>query len=229
MATGQLWLRVTAVTSMHSPALRERGRRIVRLQLPAALAGAPQVTGVGLGAGVGDADGEGDGDGDGLGDAEGEGDGLGDGDGDAPGDGDAEGEGDGDGEAEGEADGDGDGDGVVPGATLTCTVAVACDVPERATRLKLVVHSGRTWRVPFASTTPTPLSISTRSAPVTSQVSVVGAPEEMSAGVARKRWMDSVVGSLTSPVPHRTRTSPSPASASGPRTRRGRRGIPGLG
>ena len=99
--TGQLWLTFTALTSMHSPVTRAVGFTMVRLQFPAAVAGALQLTGVGVGlgtgVGVGDGEGDGDGDGDGLGDGEalglGLGDGLGDGEvvglglglGDAPG------------------------------------------------------------------------------------------------------------------------------------------------
>jgi hypothetical protein len=64
---------------------------------------------------------------------------------------------------------------------------VAWEEPDRARRLKLVVHSGRTWRVPFPATVPTPLSISTVSAPSTSQVNVVEAPAAISGGVARNR------------------------------------------
>jgi hypothetical protein len=133
---------------------------------------------VGLGTGVGVGDGTGVGEG--LGDGLGEGDA--DGDGDAPGDGEAEGE--------------------VPGATRTWTVAVACDDPDRATRLKLVVQPGLTCRVPLAVTVPMPLSISTVSAASTSQLSVVAAPSVMSPGVATNFWMDSVLGwvkSLTIP------------------------------
>src|SRR5205823_5261073 len=98
----------------------------------------------------------------------------------------------------GEAVGDGDGDGPEAGTTRTCTVAVAWDVPARATRLKLVVHSGRTWCVPFASTVPIPLSISTLSAPVTSHVSVVAPPAAMSGGAAANFWMLSVLGFVRS-------------------------------
>jgi hypothetical protein len=165
---------------MHSPLAIVVGRTMVTVQLPADVAGALQVTGVGVGLGTGLGDGEGlaEGDGDGLGDGEGDADGLGDG------------------------DGLGLGDGEAPGTTLTCTVAVACDEPARATRLKLVVQAGVTCRVPLAVTVPIPLSISIVSAPSTSHVSVAGAPELMSAGVATNFWMASVVGwvnSLTSP------------------------------
>ena len=96
--TGQLWLTFTALTSMHSPVTRAVGFTMVRLQFPADVAGALQLTGVGVGlgtgVGVGDGDGEGDGDGDvdgdGLGDGLGDGEalGLGLGDGLALGDGD---------------------------------------------------------------------------------------------------------------------------------------------
>src|SRR6266446_2785415 len=155
---------------MHSPLTRAVGFTMVRLQLPAAVAGALQVTGVGvgLGTGVGVGDGEGDGDGDEDGDGDGLGDGL--------------------------ALGDGDG----PGTTLTWTVAVACDDPARATRLKLVVHAGVTWRVPLGVTVPMPLSISMLSAPSTSHVRVAAAPELMSAGVATNFWMASVDGWVNS-------------------------------
>src|SRR4029077_14373757 len=142
--TGQLWFTVTVLSSRHSPLARLVGRTTVTLQLPASDVGAPQGTGVGvgLGTGVGVGVGDGTGVGEGLGDGLGEGDA--DGDGDAPGDGEAEGE--------------------VPGATRTWTVAVACDDPDRATRLKLVVQPGLTCRVPLAVTVPMPLSISTVSA-----------------------------------------------------------------
>jgi hypothetical protein len=195
--TGQLWFTLTEFTSMHSPAAIVVGRVMVTLQLPADVAGAPQVTGVGvgLGTGVGVGDGDGDGDADGLGDGEGDADGLGDGDG----------------EGLGEGDTVGDGDGA--GTTLTWTVAVACDEPDRATRLKLVVQAGATCFVPLAVTAPMPLSISIVSAPSTSQVSVAAAPELMSAGVATNFWMARALGSvncLTSPqrsvpIPMRTR------------------------
>jgi hypothetical protein len=167
------------------------GRTIVTVQLPAEVAGALQLTGVGVGlgtgVGVGDGDGVGDADGLGLGDAEGLG--LGDG--------------------EGLGDGDGDGDGEPPGTTLTCTVAVAWDEPERATRLKLVVHAGVTWRVPLGVTVPMPLSISIVSAPSTSQFSVAAAPELMSAGVATNFWMARVLGCVNSLTrPQRTAAIP---------------------
>src|SRR5438105_5038285 len=81
--TGQLWATDTALSSRHSPVPMSVGRTTVRLQLPAALAGAPQVTGVGVGLGAGVGLDEGEGDGDGL--AEGDGEGLGDAEGDAEG------------------------------------------------------------------------------------------------------------------------------------------------
>ena len=193
--TGQLWFTLTVFTSMHSPLAIVVGRTIVTVQLPADVAGAPQLTGVGvgLGAGVGVGEGVGVGDGEGEGDA----DGLG------------EGEGDADGLGEGLGDGDAPGDGEAPGTTLTCTVAVAWDEPERATRLKLVVHAGVTWRVPLAVTVPIPLSSSTVSAPSTSQVSVAAAPELMSAGVATNFWMARVEGSVNSFTrPQRTAAIP---------------------
>jgi len=201
--TGQLWFAVTEFTSMHSPAAMVVGRTMVTLQLPADVAGAPQVTGVGVGlgtgVGVGDGDGDGDGDSDGLGDGEGDADGLGEGDGD----------GDGDGLGEGDAPGDGEG----AGTTLIWTVAVACDEPDRATRLKLVVQAGVTCFVPLAVTVPTPLSISIVSAPSTSQVRVAAAPELMSAGDATNFWMVRALGSVnclttpqrSAPIPMRTR------------------------
>jgi hypothetical protein len=155
---------------------------MVRLQLPAAVAGALQVTGVGVGLGTGVGVGEGEGDGDGEADGDGLGDGLGDG------------------EALGLGLGDGLalGDGDEPGTTLTWTVAVACDDPARATRLKLVVQAGVTWRVPLGVTVPMPLSISMLSAPSTSHVRVAAAPELMSAGVATNFWMARVDGSVNS-------------------------------
>jgi hypothetical protein len=171
------------------------GRTIVTVQLPADVAGALQVTGVGvgLGTGVGVGDGDGEGDADGLGDGEGDADGLGDGD--------------------GLGEGDAPGDGEAPGTTLTCTVAVACDEPARATRLKLVVQAGVTCFVPLAVTVPMPLSISIVSAPSTSQFSVAAAPELMSAGVATNFWtarVEGLVNSLTRPqrtaaIPRRIR------------------------
>jgi hypothetical protein len=161
--------------------------------LPASSAGAPQVTGVGVGLGAGVGVGEGDGEGDGL----------------------AAGEGLGEGEGVGE--GDGEGDAPVAGATRTCTLAVACDDPERATRLKLVVHSGRTWRVPDAVTTPMPLSISTVSAPSTSQVSVVAAPVVMSPGAATNFWIDKELGWVNSlTIPQLSAETASPAARSEP-------------
>ena len=77
--TGQLWLTFTALTSMHSPVTRAVGFTMVRLQFPAAVAGALQLTGVGVGLGTGVGVGDGDGDGDGDEDGDGLGDGLGDG------------------------------------------------------------------------------------------------------------------------------------------------------
>jgi hypothetical protein len=109
----------------------------------------------------------------------------------------------------GDGDGLGDGDGEAPGTTRTCTVAVAWDEPERATRLKLVVHAGVTCLVPLAVTVPMPLSISTVSAPSTSQVSVAAAPELMSPGLATNFWMARVVGSVKSFTrPQRTAAIP---------------------
>src|SRR6266550_2272566 len=64
--TGQLWLTVTALSSTHSLLDIDVGRTTVRLQLPAAVAGAPQVTGVGVGLGTGVGVGDGEGLGDGL-------------------------------------------------------------------------------------------------------------------------------------------------------------------
>jgi len=174
------------------------GRTMVTLQLPADVAGAPQVTGVGVGlgtgVGVGDGDGDGDGDTDGLGDGEGDGDGLGEGDG------------------EGLGEGDAPGDGEAAGTTLTWTVAVACDEPDRATRLKLVVQAGVTCFVPLAVTVPMPLSISIVCAPSTSQVRVAAAPELISAGDATNFWMVRLLGSvncLTTPQ----RSAPIPMTA----------------
>jgi hypothetical protein len=185
------------------------GRTMVTLQLPADVAGAPQVTGVGVGLGTGVGVGDGDGVrvGDGDGDGDGDSDGLGDGEGDA--DGLAEGDGDGEGLGEGDAPGDGE----AAGTTLIWTVAVACDEPDRATRLKLVVQGGVTCFVPLAVTVPTPLSISIVSAPSTSQLRVAAAPELMSAGDATNFWMVRPLGSVnclttpqqSAPIPMRTR------------------------
>src|SRR5260221_2498468 len=190
---------------MHSPLPRAVGFTMVRLQLPAAVAGALQVTGVGVGLGTGVGVGDGEGDGDGEADGDGLGDGLGDG------------------EALGLglALGDGLGDGDGPGTTLTWTVAVACDDPARATRLKLVVHAGVIWRVPLGVTVPMPLSISMLSAPSTSHVSVAAAPAFMSAGVATNFWMASVggwVNSLT--IPQRSKAIPRSTRTIGWTTRR---------
>jgi hypothetical protein len=186
---------------MHSPAAIVVGRTIVSEQLPADVAGALQVTGVGVGLGTGVGVGEGVGVGDGVGD--------GDGDGDADGLGDGEGDADGLGDGDGLGEGDAPGDGEAPGTTLTCTVAVAWDEPERATRLKLVVHAGVTCFVPLAVTVPMPLSISIVSAPSTSQVSVAAAPELMSPGVATNFWMARVLGSVNSLTrPQRTAAIP---------------------
>lgn len=193
---------------MHSPLTRVVGFTMVRLQLPAAVAGALQVTGVGvgLGTGVGVGDGEGDGDG------EADGDGLGDGE--------ALGLGLGDGLALGDGDG--------PGTTLTWTVAVAWDDPARATRLKLVVQAGVTWRVPLGVTVPMPLSISMLSAPSTSHVRVAAAPELMSAGVATNFWMASVDGWVNSfTIPQRSTTIPRSMRKIG-RTRRGTSRVSGI-
>ena len=128
MPTGQLWLTVTAFTWMHS-SLAKAARETVTLQLPALVAGAPQVTGVGVGLGAGLGLAAGDGDGDGLGDGVGDGEGDGLAEGDGLGLGDTAGDGEVDGEGVGDAPGEGEGEPTVPGATRTWTVAVACDEP----------------------------------------------------------------------------------------------------
>jgi hypothetical protein len=54
----------------------------------------------------------------------------------------------------------------------------------------VVVHCGVTWRDPLAETEPTPLSISTDAAPVTSQVKVTAEPFKISPGLATNFWTE---------------------------------------
>jgi hypothetical protein len=192
MPTGHDWLAFTTFSSMHSPAARAVGRAMLTAQLPADVAGAPHVNGAGVGLA--------DGDGSGLGDGLGSGVGLGSGDGLGPGDGSGDGPGAGVGEGLGSGEGDGEGLGDGCPVTITWTVAVADELPARAMSVYEVVQVGLTLRFPRAPTSPTPLLISMRSAPTTSQVKVVVEPDEISVGVATNRTMASGSASVTSPL-----------------------------
>jgi hypothetical protein len=117
--TGQSLLVRMSVSSMHWFDGRGSRFKMVSPQLPANVAGLPQLTGCG------------EGEGSGLGDGLGEGDGAGEGDGDGLGDGEGLGDGLGVGLGVGEGSGVGVGAGPLPD-TRTSTVAVAEDVPARA-------------------------------------------------------------------------------------------------
>jgi len=180
------------------------------------VAGAPQVTageGDGEGSGLGELDGDGDGEGEGDGDDEGDGLGLGLG----------LGLGVGDGSGVGEVEGRGLGDGEVP-ATTTSTLALAEDDPARALSLYVVVRLGATTLEPLDETAPTLGSISTESAPATSQFRRTIDPGSTGFGVALKRWMTRPdVGFVSESV-----SFPQPASANARISRAPRRARSGV-
>ena len=167
--TGQTWLTVRIVSSIHPPAGRGAGFEMLKEQLPAGPAAGPHVTGVGEGLAVGE------GSGDGLGEGVGEGVGVGPGVG------------------VGVDVGVGVGVGDEP-CTTTWTVAVADEVPARAVRVYLVVVRGWSCREPLPDTSPTPWSMSIVSAPSTSQLRVVVEPGVTSSGAATKRWIARLLG-----------------------------------
>jgi hypothetical protein len=79
--------------------------------------------------------------------------------------------------------------------------------------------------VPLVATGPMPLSIVTVSAPATSQVSSTLAPAATSSGVAVKRWIASVSGSVS----FWRASQPTPAKAMvGSRMRQRRKGREGI-